>query len=364
MKKLVALLLALVLCLSLCACGKSGNEGGSSQAGSAAFVKPENYASVLLVTINPQIRLYLDKDSNVLAVEPVNDDAKAVVQKLDIKNKKIEDAVKIIVSVSNEKGFVKENADVKFEITEKKSDSVNTDAVLNSAKQSAEKVATELKLTVNVQVSVNINNNTTVNNNVTVNNNITINNNDSEHHHEFSEPTCTKPAKCACGVTRGEPAPHNFVSGTCTVCKAADPDYVQLFTSVKEKVGSWNLTYIAGNNLYVASLILYGNNENLRTKAKIGDALTTLPEEVWEDIRGSAEYAKFNNKEYYMANGESAPLVQVNENKTSITLVDGNSKKMILERKNETTLIIKSVEKDFIAFGEAPAGSTITFSAN
>ncbi|MBQ8303717.1 MAG: hypothetical protein IJX79_02055, partial [Clostridia bacterium] len=79
MKKLVALLLALFLCLSLCACGKSGNEGESSQAGSAAFVKPENYASVLLVTINPQIRLYLDKDSNVLAVEPVNDDAKAVV---------------------------------------------------------------------------------------------------------------------------------------------------------------------------------------------------------------------------------------------------------------------------------------------
>ena len=225
MKKLVALLLALFLCLSLCACGKSGNEGESSQAGSAAFVKPENYASVLLVTINPQIRLYLDKDSNVLAVEPVNDDAKAVVQKLDIKNKKIEDAVKSIVSVSNEKGFVKENADVKFEITEKKSDSVNTDAVLSSAKQSAEKVATELKISVNVQVSVNINNNTTVNNNVTVNNNITINNNDSEpHHHKFSEPTCTEPAKCACGVTQGEPAPHRYVSGVCTMCKKADPD--------------------------------------------------------------------------------------------------------------------------------------------
>ena len=78
MKKLVALFLALTLCLSLCACGKGGNEGSSAPGGNNAFVKPENYASVLLVTINPQIRLYLDKDSNVLAVEPVNDDAKSI----------------------------------------------------------------------------------------------------------------------------------------------------------------------------------------------------------------------------------------------------------------------------------------------
>lgn len=362
MKKLVALLLALVLCLSLCACGKGGNEGESSQAGGNAFVKPENYASVLVVSINPEIRLYLDKDSNVLAVEPVNEDAKAVVEKLDIKDKSLTDAIESIVSVSNQEGFVKENADVKFQITEKKDDSVNTETVLDSAKQSAEKIATELKISVNVKVSVNITNNTTVNNNITINNNINVDN--SQHHHDFSKATCTEPAKCACGVTRGEPAPHNYVSGVCADCKKADPDYVPKYTSVKNKVGSWNLTYTTEKNLYVAFLVLYGNDENLKTKAKIGDSFSTLPQEVWEDIRGAEEYAKFDNKEYYMANGESAPLVQVNENKTTVTVVDGNGKRMILERKNETTLIVKSVEKDFIAFGEAPVGSILTFSAN
>lgn len=363
MKKLVALFLALTLCLSLCACGKGGNEGSGAAGGSNAFVKPENYASVLVVSINPEIRLYLDKDSNVLAVEPVNDDAKVVVEKLDIKDKNLTDAIESIVSVSNQEGFVKENANVKFQITEKKDDSVNTDTVLNSAKQSAEKVATELKITVNVQVSININNNTTVNNNVTVNNNITINNN-SQHHHNFSKATCTEPAKCACGATQGEPAPHRYVSGACAVCKAADPDYVTKHTSVKNKVGTWNLTYTAGNNLFIASLTLYGNNENLKTKAKVGDSFSTIPEEAWEDIRGSEDYTKFGGKEYYMANGENAPLVQVNEAGNSVTVVDGNGKRMILERKNETTLVIKSVEKDFIAFGEASVGSALTFSAN
>ncbi len=355
MKKLVALLLALVLCFALCACGKGGNEGGGSQAGSAAFVKPENYASVLVVSINPEIRLYLDKDNNVLAVEPVNDDAKAVVQKLDVKNKKIDAAVKSIITVSKDEGFVKEGVTVSIKVAEVKDKEISADTIADLAKQSTNETLTELKITAEVK---------TEKFGYTHSDPINSDPANSQHHHEFSKATCTEPAKCACGETQGKTAPHNYVSGACTVCKSADPHYVSSFTSVKEKAGTWNLTYAAKNKLYVASLILYGNDENLRTKAKIGDALTTLPEEVWEDIRGSAEYAKFNNKEYYMANGENAPLVQVNENKTSLILVDGNGKKMILERKNETTLVIKSVENGFIAFENAPAGSILTFSAN
>ena len=355
MKKLVALFLALTLCLSLCACGKGGNEGSGAAGGSNAFVKPENYASVLVVSINPEIRLYLDKDSNVLAVEPVNDDAKAVVEKLDIKNKKVDAAVKSIITVSKDEGFVKEGVTVSLKVSEVKDKEISADTITDLVEKSANETFTELKITAEVKTEkVGYTQPDLVNSAPT----------NSEHHHNFSKATCPEPAKCACGATQREPAPHRYVSGACAVCKAADPDYVTKHTSVKNKVGTWNLTYTAGNNLFIASLTLYGNNENLKTKAKVGDSFSTIPEEAWEDIRGSEDYTKFGGKEYYMANGENAPLVQVNEAGNSVTVVDGNGKRMILERKNETTLVIKSVEKDFIAFGEASVGSALTFSAN
>ncbi len=217
MKKLVALFLALALCLSLCACGKGGTEsGGSSQAGgSNAFVKPENYASVLVVSINPEIRLYLDKDSNVLAVEPVNDDAKAVVEKLDIKNKKVDAAVKSIITVSKDEGFVKEGVTVSLKVSEVKDKEISADTITDLVEKSANETFTELKITAEVKTEkVGFTQSDLVNSDP----------DNSQHHHDFSKATCTEPAKCACGVTQGEPAPHRYVSGVCTMCKKADPD--------------------------------------------------------------------------------------------------------------------------------------------
>ncbi len=48
-----------------------------------------------------------------------------------------------------------------------------------------------------------------------------------EHIHTGGTATCTEPAKCEdCGRAYGTAAGHNFEHGTCTVCGAADPDYV------------------------------------------------------------------------------------------------------------------------------------------
>ncbi len=73
------------------------------------------------------------------------------------------------------------------------------------------------------------------------------------HIHEWSEPTCTEPAKCVCGETgdeatghswkdatctapktcehcdetEGEALGHTYADGACTVCEEADPNYVE-----------------------------------------------------------------------------------------------------------------------------------------
>jgi hypothetical protein len=99
MKKVLALALALLLTAALCACGGEGDDTaattttttGSTTAATTTtaaaaddFVAPQNYASVITITINPQFRLYLDATGAVLAVEPVNADAKSVAEKVTV----------------------------------------------------------------------------------------------------------------------------------------------------------------------------------------------------------------------------------------------------------------------------------------
>ena len=43
------------------------------------FKAPQDYAVVLLASINPQVKFYIDNDGIVLAIEAVNDDAKEII---------------------------------------------------------------------------------------------------------------------------------------------------------------------------------------------------------------------------------------------------------------------------------------------
>ena len=49
--------------------------------------------------------------------------------------------------------------------------------------------------------------------------------------HSWTDATCTAPKTCTlCGETEGSALGHSYVSGTCTTCGAADPDYVTVPT--------------------------------------------------------------------------------------------------------------------------------------
>ena len=82
MKKILCLVIsALVMVSCFASCTPKDNGDVSSipvSQGENDFTAPESYASVVLVTINPQFKLYLDTEGVVLAVEPINDDAKSI----------------------------------------------------------------------------------------------------------------------------------------------------------------------------------------------------------------------------------------------------------------------------------------------
>ncbi len=234
MKKFLAIIMALILTFSLAACKSNKNDLSSSSEPSAIiqnddFKTPDNYAVILLASINPQIKLYLDKEGIVLAIEAVNDDAKSVVSDIIFKNTNYETVIKLFISASNSKGFIKDNAKIDFEIIETKNNEININDILNKASQAATNAANELKiiLSSNIIGEIDTNNETPNNSNQTnANENNTNTSKPTQtqsggdtHTHNFSAATCTVAAKCVCGATNGSALGHKWENATCKAPK-------------------------------------------------------------------------------------------------------------------------------------------------
>ena len=165
MKKLICLLLA-ILMIATCLTGCKNSTDDISSISSATdvdvnssvvqetFQKPENYASVVLVTINPQFRLYLDASGVVLALEPVNADAKSIENKISFENQKVDEVVNVLISVANDSGFVKADATIDIKITEVVDKTVVATDILASIKTAASQKLTELNVNVEITTSV------------------------------------------------------------------------------------------------------------------------------------------------------------------------------------------------------------------
>ncbi len=114
MKKLFAIILCLAMLASFAACGEgetpsgTGSEGGTSSVVADEFKAPETYSSIVQITINPVVNLYLDENNIVLAVEMVNQDAKDTYSavKTDIVGAKLDAGVEKLIDKAKEGGFL------------------------------------------------------------------------------------------------------------------------------------------------------------------------------------------------------------------------------------------------------------------
>ncbi len=115
MKKLIALFLAAVLCFSLGACG-----GGTQTNSNGTQQGPENVTNkqivaVVHIVINPEVKIRINNNGNVVDVECLNDDAKAVNEKISIAGVACEDAIVLILQETVNQGFLKDGG--KIDIT-------------------------------------------------------------------------------------------------------------------------------------------------------------------------------------------------------------------------------------------------------
>ena len=356
----------------------------NSQSGTSAveFKAPENYATVLLVTINPVFRLYLDAQGSVLAVEPVNDDSKSIAKDIRNTTGDLDTVVQDIVAASDKGGFIKENATVDLIITSVKADTVNPDDILNTAKEAANKVfeGSEKTVVVNISIAEDASPETDASNEETTSSSETASTENTTssapqtavsqpqetHTHSFSNATCTEPKKCSCGATEGNALGHSYSNGVCTVCGAKDPNFVS-FTSVKTKAGNWKLQFLSGKTLYDISLYLCGPDGKLSAQYGIGDPLESLPEDMQKDlIANHPEYCiSFNGKQYYVGRGDGDDIKTVVEDGATVTVTDMGGYKLVLTRTAENSLTVKSADSSFANLTEAtiPAGSVFAFKA-
>lgn len=383
--------MTLLLALSFAACGKTEGSTSEPQADSTAvqgFTKPEGYTSILLVTINPQFRLYLDADGNVLAVEAVNKDAEDIQKNITFENESYEKVIENIITTANENGFIKEDATVKLEIVEDRTgetvtatvestasgtestSAANTESISSAdakalkAKHTAEilskaqAAANNAAQSLNVKIEVTVaGDNAVTESSASANSSATSSATSSAkkntssavksttpessastasvHTHNFAAATCTQPKKCACGSTEGSPLGHSYKDGACVRCKAKDSDHI---TPIAKKAGTWTFSKTSGNELSRIHIDAYKTNGISFDKASAWETLS-------EEVKNNAEQAKiinFNGVKYLLMLADGFEL-EITESGKTVTVTD-DTLKLVLTRTDEDTLTVTEAD--------------------
>ncbi len=150
MKKLVTTIIAICLCFTLAVsfvgCGKKGKETGD-------FVPPTDYVSVVQITINPTVNLYLDSNQVILAVEYLNSDAKNSYEKIEdtLVGATLETGVDLVIETAAADGYLVENKEVTINIVETKAEDTNN-IILKTANDAAKSALQEIQIEATVNV--------------------------------------------------------------------------------------------------------------------------------------------------------------------------------------------------------------------
>lgn len=155
MKKILALLMAITLLFSLCACKKDGDVLSNNESDvteTVEFVKPEDYATVIGLKINPEFELYLDKEDNLLALNAVNEDAKAMEKDIDLSKKDLASVVSAIITKTDESGYLKSGGYMVFKAIQVLDSNINSSKILKKANDSAKDTLDKLNIDFDVNI--------------------------------------------------------------------------------------------------------------------------------------------------------------------------------------------------------------------
>ncbi len=103
MNKIFKMILTIMMCFSLVACGKESNE-------------PKGEV-IVHVTINPEFKVYINDNDSVYHVEFLNDDAKTIGNSIDIIGKTCEQAITLLLNETYQQGYLKQGNDITITVS-------------------------------------------------------------------------------------------------------------------------------------------------------------------------------------------------------------------------------------------------------
>lgn len=112
------------------------------------FEEPTEYFAEIIITINPKVKLFVDDDLNVLAVNYMNSDAENAYGDLNLTNIDYQSAIDSIVEKAYEKGYLSNGSTISYEVI---SDDENTKQYIAYSAQEISKTIVEEK---NIDVDV------------------------------------------------------------------------------------------------------------------------------------------------------------------------------------------------------------------
>ena len=163
-----AVLLLGCMALVFSGCGKTGDvkESGAVESQTAVeqaeevtettevsetiFKIPENYAVVITVKINPELRIYLDENANVLAVEPVNEDAQELIAAMQLEGMTFETCMEKMIAHAHEMGYLKEDGTI--QVTAEGDEEEFCSQILEKAKISISSVIEKENIKVSLKI--------------------------------------------------------------------------------------------------------------------------------------------------------------------------------------------------------------------
>lgn len=125
------------------------DESGSE--GSEDMEELPEYVSVVRITINPQLELYLDGEDRVVGVSYLNQDAEDAFSKLSMTDLSLEDAVRQIVTVSVDEGYLTEGKTITVDFVEQDEKS-DLSEKMDMVQTAVQEEISEKQLTVTLEI--------------------------------------------------------------------------------------------------------------------------------------------------------------------------------------------------------------------
>ncbi len=148
--------------------------------------------------------------------------------------------------------------------------------------------------------------------------------------HRYKDATCTEPKTCAkCGHALGVTLPHNYQNRTCTSCGSRELGY-----------GLWQAYKLVGDTLEIIELSSSGPNGGMSEHIYLD--ITSNIEQVQQAIEYGSSTIKYQGKTYirYTAAGNLFYYEDIEENSITVRF---DQNKFTLQRKSPNQLVVTEV---------------------